>query len=333
VKLLCVLALTVSAVCAQPFRVSTIDYYGVRKVPLEKLRKALAVKAGDPLPASKAEVEERLEAVPGVVEARLEAVCCEKGDINLFVGIEERGAPHFDLREPPAGASELPEEIVDTYRQFFQALETAVREGRSGDDLRSGHSLMADPATREIQEKFPALAEQHLAVLREVLKNSANIEHRAIAAYAIGYVPKKRSAVDDLQYAMRDPEDSVRNNAMRALAAISVLASRDPDLGIQIPPTWFVEMLNSVVWSDRNKAVMALVNLTDDRPEKVLSLVRERAMESLADMARWQSLPHAIGAYTLLGRVAGLTETQIQQTWEKGERETVIATAIKKKNK
>ena len=88
-------------------------------------------------------------------------------------------------------------------------------------------------------------------------------------------------------------------------------------------------MVNSVVWTDRNKAVMALLNLTDNRSERILSLIRERAMPSLAEMARWKSLTHAIGPYTLLGRVAGLSEQTIQDTWTNGGREAVIAKALK----
>src|SRR5260370_192497 len=136
---------------------------------------------------------------------------------------------------------------------------------------------MAGPACRLLQVRSEATAGRQLPVLRDVLRNSSDAEHRAIAAYIIGYGPKKREVVADLQIAIQDPDDGVRNNAMRAVAAISVLAEQNPDLEIQISPTWFVEMLNSVFWTDRNKAVMALLNLTESRPERILALIRERA--------------------------------------------------------
>ena len=168
-----------------------------------------------------------------------------------------------------------------------------------------------------------------MPVLRDVLRNSSDDEQRAIAAYILGYAPKKRDVVDDLQYAMQDPDDGVRNNSMRALGAILVLASRTKDSEIRIPPTWFVEMLNSIVWTDRNKAVMVLLNLTDTRQAAVLDLIRERAVQSLAEMARWNSLTHAVGAFTLIGRLAGLTDDAIQSAWIKGERESVIGQVLK----
>jgi hypothetical protein len=293
----------------------------------------LATHEGDPFPQSKGDVEERIEKIPGVLRSHLEAVCCDGGKVVLFVGIEEKGAAHFALRSAPNGEIELPQEVVDTYRRFLGAAEAAAHAGVTGEDLRSGHSLMADSAARELQERFIDMAATGLPLLKNVLRNSGDFENRAIAAYIIGYAPNKREVVADLQQAIQDPDDSVRNNAMRSLNAIAVLAELKPDLGIQIPPTWYIEMLNSVLWSDRTKAVAALLNLTDSRPEKILTLLHERALPSLAEMARWKSLTHALGPYMLLGRVTGMTDAQIEASWTKGEREAVIAKALKSTRK
>jgi hypothetical protein len=310
-------------------RVGVVDYYGLHKITPARIQRVLSTKEGDPFPTSKGDVEERLEQIPGVVRSHLEAVCCDNGKAVLFVGIEERGAAHYEFRPSPSGEVRLPGDIVEAYQKFLIALEAAARSGNAAEDLHSGHSLMADPDTRLLQQRFAVIAEQQLPVLRNVLRNSADDEHRAMAAYIIGYAPKKRDVVDDLLQAVQDPDGAVRNNAMRALSAISVLAAKDPAVGIQISPTWFVEMLNSIVWSDRSKAVTALLSLTDSRPEKILELIRERGLPSLAEMARWKSLSHAIGPYMLLGRVAGLTEKQIQDTWTNGQREATIAKALK----
>jgi len=177
------------------------------------------------------------------------------------------------------------------------------------------------------------IAERQLSALRDVLRNSSDDEQRAMAAYIIGYAPRKRDVVDDLELAIQDPSDGVRSNAIRALTAISILAAKDPSLNIHISGTWFIEMLNSVVWADRNKAVAVLLNLTDSRPESVLNQIRERGLPSLAEMARWKSLTHAVGPFTLLGRVAGLSEREIQDSWSGGRREAVIAKALRPAHK
>ena len=194
---------------AQP-RIGIIDVYGLRKVPEARVRKALGVAEGDLLPPSKGDVEERLDKMPGVVESQLEAVCCEDGKMILYVGIEEKGTPHFERREAPEGDVRLSAEILSLYQQFLTALEIAVRKGDSADDITRGHSLMANPETRAIQMQFIPLAKDHLRELRDVLRASSDEEQRAAAAYVIGYAFHKSDVVGDLQYALRDPSSSVR---------------------------------------------------------------------------------------------------------------------------
>jgi hypothetical protein len=319
--------------CAQTPEIGSIEIYGLRKVPESRIRTALGFSEGAPLPRSKADVEDRLANLPGIVGAQLEATCCDEGKIILYVGIEEKGARHFDLRTPPEEEIELPEEIVQAYRDFLLAVGEAVRRGSTAEDLTNGHSLMADPDCRDIQLKFVALAGKHEKQLSAVVRRSDNEEHRAIAAYVIGYVPKKRLIVEDLQFALRDRDQTVRGNAIRALAAVGVYATLNPDQDIKISPTWFIEMLNSPVWTDRNNAAVGLVNLTESRDEGTLDYLRQRALPALVEMAKWRHLPHALPAYIIVGRLAGLPEQEIQDQWSRGEREKVIAAALKKRRR
>src|SRR4051794_35810425 len=104
-RVLCVLVLTAAAAFAQAPKVGEINFYGLRKLPSEKLMAALGFKPGDTLPPSKGDLEERLSEVAGVVDARVEAVCCDGANATLFVGVEERGGPHFDTHGAPAGSA------------------------------------------------------------------------------------------------------------------------------------------------------------------------------------------------------------------------------------
>ncbi|HEV2199397.1 MAG TPA: hypothetical protein VGR73_06230 [Bryobacteraceae bacterium] len=312
---------------AQAPSVDVLDFFGLNKIPQAAIRKVLGFKEGDPFPSSKGDVEERLDQQPDVVESHLEAVCCDAGKTVLYVGIEEKGAIHFDLREPPEGAAELPREILSGYRDFLDAYAAAVRRDALAEDLTRGHSLMTDPLAREIQLKFPGLAKENLLRLRGVLRNSSDDEQRAAAAYVVAYAPDKRVIVDDLQFALRDADPAVRANAVRGLMAIAVYARLNPDLAIRIEPTWFIEMLNSLSWSDRDHALKALQILTDKRDASTMSQLRERALPALVEMSRWKTLAHALPAFVLTGRVAGLTDQQIEDAWTKGDRESVIAAA------
>ena len=317
-----------SAAGAQAPRVGDINFYGLRKVAAERILSALELKSGDPLPASKGDLEDRLAKIPGVAMARLEAVCCEGPDVTLFMGIEEKGAPLPALRTAPAGSATLPPELTATYGEFLAAVGRAAARGNAGEDLTAGHSMMADPEARAAQERFTAFAADHPDLLRDVLRNAAEPDERATAAVVIGYAPKKQEVVNDLQYALQDPDESVRANAMRSLRAIAVLAAKEPGLGIRVSPTWFLQLLHSIVLSDRVQSAEALVTLTDHGDQAALDQIRASALPALAEMARWKTLRYALPPFLLLGRVAGLRDAELHQLWEKGERETVIRQAL-----
>jgi hypothetical protein len=322
--------LVAASISAQDLRVGVIDFYGLRKVSESQVRKILGVREGDLLPPSKGDAEAKLYQIPGVVESHLEAVCCDAGRTILYVGIEERGATHFDLREPPDGEVDLPEEIVSAYGRFLEAAHAASLRGSTDEDLTHGHPLMADGAARAIQEMFPALVDQYLDQVRGAVRSSSDEAQRAMAAYVLVYATRKSGIVNDLQYALKDPDSGVRGNAARSLVALSVLAKLDPASEVRIQATWFIEMLNSLSWSDRNRALWALQTLTDSRDPMVLDQLRTRAMDALIDMARWKTLSHALPAFILLGRVAGMPEPEIQAAWTRGDRDSVISAAKKK---
>ena len=318
-----------AAVCAaaQPPKIGEVNWYGLRRQTAERLAKAAGVETGGTLPASKGDLEEKLEAVPGVVSARVEAVCCDGASVTVFIGIEERGGPHFEIRPAPAGTAVLPEDLVGDYREFLSAVARAANRGAAAEDYTSGEARTADPTVHVFEERFAAFAAEKLELLRDVLRNAGEGELRAVAATVIGYAPKKDQVLNDLQYALQDADDSVRANAVRSLKAIAVLAQKRPELGIKVSPTWFVEMLNSLVLTDKQQAAEALVILTNQPSPSATDLVRERGLPALVEMARWKSLRYALPAFLLVGRVAEIPDAELHEQWQKGDRETAIRKA------
>ena len=322
------LSLAAAAMAQTTPKVGEINFYGLRKTTPERILGAAGLREGDSLPSSKGDAEEGIEKVPGVVMARIEAVCCAGDTTILFVGVEERGAAHAAFRTAPAGEAALPQQIADSYREFLTAVQRAAARGNVVEDLTAGHSMMADPEPRAIQEQFAAYARDHVEDLRNVLREGSDASQRSVAAAVIGYAPKKSAVVNDLQYALQDPEDSVRVNAIRSLVAIAVLASKQPELGIHISATWFVEMLNSIILADRIESTKALLTLTDRAAPEVLAQVRERALPTLAEMARWKTPRYALPPFLLLGRAAGIPDAEIQRVWRNGDREPLIKKAL-----
>lgn len=312
---------------AQAPVVGDINFYGLRTVTPERILSAIKVKSGDPLPPSKGDLEDRISELPGIVLARIEAVCCDGHQAILFIGIEEKGAPHPDFRSAPAGDATLPRDIMDLYSGFLTAVQRAAGRGTAAEDLTAGHSVMADPAVRTLQDRFAEYAAAHLDLLRSVLRNDPEPEQRAVAAAVIGYAPKKVDIVNDLQLALQDPDESVRANALRAVNAVAVLASRKPALGLRISPTWVIELLHSVVLSDRVESLKVLLTLTDRGAPEVLQQLRESALHDVVEMARWKTPRYALPPFLLAGRLAGMTDEQVQESWRKGDREAVIQKA------
>src|SRR5689334_3386252 len=65
-------AATPAAVPTTAPTIGVIDFYGLNKITEDRIRKTLGFKEGDPFPRSKANVEESLDKIPGVVESHLE---------------------------------------------------------------------------------------------------------------------------------------------------------------------------------------------------------------------------------------------------------------------
>lgn len=321
------LLLAAAALAAAQPKIGHIEVFGNRRLSAERIVRALDVAPGKALPRSRAEAEETLLELNQVARAHVEAFCCDEGETVLYIGVQERGQPGLDLRLPPSGEVLLPAEIVTVYEDFTQALGRASADDLS-EDLSAGHSLMRGVTLRAMQERFVGLAELHAGLLREVLNRSADEDHRAIAAYVLGYVPDKAAIAEDLQQALRDPAQGVRTNAARALKALAVRAAQ-PDSGITIRTTWFVEMLNAPALSDRLEGARALLTLFDTLSSQTVAHLRERAAPALMEMARFRHLPHALPAFLLLGKAAGLPDGEVEAAWLAGEREKLLATAAK----
>lgn len=314
-------------------QIGYVEIYGAHKSSEKKIRSALGLDQGGLLPVSRDELEARINKISGVIGSSVEAVCCDGNKLVLYVGVEEKNTPHFDFHAAPDRKVGLPKDLVDNYHSFLDAVSASIGSGKSDEDLTNGYSLMTNPEAREQQQAFLGFASRNLPILDQVVRTSEDPEQRAIAAYVLQYGPRgprtTQTMVNALQYALQDPDSTVRENAMRSLKAVAVGARLHPDQNIHLEPTWFVELMNSVLWSDRRNASLALVNLTDTRDPASLALIRERALSSVVEMANWRDLQHALPGFILAGRIAGLTDKEIESAWVSGDRESVIQKALK----
>jgi hypothetical protein len=334
-NLLVLLPLVVSSaapaisVAQQMPAIGIVDFYGLRQLRDSTLRRVLGVASGDAAPdsAGRAAAVRRLRAVPGVVDARLDVVCCHEEKSLLFVGILEQGASSPEFRPEPTGRERLPDEVLAAGRALDAAAQEAMEHGDFAEDQSAGHALMHYPAARQAQERFVDLADRHGPRLREVLRDASDAGQRALAAQVLAYAADKRGVVKDLVRAIGDPAEEVRNNAMRALALIAQLGERRPELRLEVPIEPFVAMVNSPVWTDRNKASFALMSLTETRDDRRLAAIRAGALSALVEIARWRSPAHALAGIFVLGRLAGMSDEASFKAAERGDVETVVQAA------
>ena len=334
--LLVTLALgTPCGVNGQELEIGIIDVYGLSRVSVRQVREMLTFTEGDTIalgvgeePAFLKESEDRLARSPDIARARIHRpVCCDAGRAIVYVGIEEPGAATMRLRAEPRGDARLAADIVRAGDEADDALRLALLRGNVGEDTSRGHSLVDDPAVRAVQERFILYAARDLSELRLVLRSSSDAAHRALAAQVLGYAADKQAVVEDLVHAMNDASAAVRNDAMRALGVFAHMLPGTSRSVPRVPAQPFIELLNSPVWSDRNKASGALMAMSADRDPELLAALRERALAPLIEMARWKSEGHALPAFLILCRIAGYSDAVAFDLWERGDRDAVIDAA------
>lgn len=308
--LFCVLLAATTPACAQEFPpIEIIDLFGVRTLDEQAVRDALPFREGDAIKGTedKGALERRVADALGVAAVSFALVCCteERGSI-LYVGVEERPGTGVVYRPTPTGDLEVPAEVLAANDAFGAALMKAVTSGDAGEDRSQGHALAHDPAMRAQQEEFLRFARDDPQLFARVLRESANAEHRAIAATVVGYAADKAWAARELEAAAFDADGNVRNNAVRALAIIGAYGREHPEAGIEIDYVRFVELLDSREQTDRNKGLFVLAQSGAEPDESVLAALKERALPALIEMCRWRNDGHAEPACFLLAHVVAL---------------------------
>jgi len=314
---------------AQPpgLRVAAIEFFGQKSVDTAAIRAALPFREGDELPQGTG-VKERVGAVVlqsiGKAATDVAGVCCTAdGGLLVFIGIPGESYQAFAYSPAPTGHARVSNQLEQLYDRLGEAIGAAVRKGGDAaeEDRSKGYALTKDQQVRSIQLELRRYAIRHEPELLRILESSSGQKHRAIASHALGYARQSRRQLLALTRAVRDPDEEVRNNATRA---IGVLLDANERLAHQIPPDAFIEMLNSGIWTDRNKGAMVLERLTVSRNPVVLAQLRTMALDSLIEMTLWRAASHAYFARMLLGRVAGIPEKQLEELAQKGPPETIV---------
>jgi hypothetical protein len=320
--------LLVCAAEAQLPRIGDIEFYGLRRITARELLASADLSTGDPMPASRGELEGKIAAHAGVAAVQVQTDCCQGNHAVLLIGIAEDGEPTPTFRAAPDGNATLPASLLKTYRQFRGASLRADLDGAAEESLAAGHPLSSNSAIRQLQDSFLVYARTHFESLSHALSTSADPEMRQAAATILVYSPRKTLAAADLSAALQDPDEDVRAYAAHSLSAIAALGLKQPALGIRIAAAPFVDLLHSVALSDREAALKALLVLTSKKNTATLDLIRTQAFPNVLEMAILKTPRYAQPGFLLLGRVIGLPDAEVRESWDKGDRDVVIQKAV-----
>ncbi len=313
--------------------IAEIDFFGYGHLDVVKLRAVLPIQPGESVEQSdwdayKSRIHQAIRSLTGKPATDIARVCCdENGRSMIYIGVAGSSSVALQHKPAPKGEDRLPVEALKLNQETEDASRKALLAGHAQQDHSNGYALSIDPEVRakELQIRDFALANEDL--LRKVLLSSSDAEHRAIAAQFLGYVDVSARQIANLTDAARDPDEGVRNNAVRALG---VIASSSQQRAGMISPKPFIALLKSDKWVDRNKGAWLLINLTASRDPKLLKQLRKEAMDALVEMARWHFAGHANFARRLLGRIAGMEESKLDAlVMQNDQAETIIAAAQK----
>lgn len=335
-KVLAALLITlfVAAALAQdkPFAIGEIEFFGYSHLDLDRIKAALPLHERDVIaipdfPATQEKIRQSVKREIGREATDVTFMCCDhQGMLMIFVGLPGESSRSFQYNPKPNGSVRLPRSILELYDRA-QDLNLEAVQKQPAEDRSKGYGLSAYVPLRETQLAIRQFAIDNDLLIQRVLQSSAEPNQRRAAAYALGYARQSRAQISALVRAGRDADDTVRNNSVRALG---VLASSSERVSAWIPAEDFARMLNSGVWTDRNKAGLLLDVLSRRRDRRLLRVLRSQALESLVEMARWRDAGHASYARMILGRIAGIEEVRLQQLADSGKVEEII-NAVKAK--
>lgn len=256
---------------------SGIDVYGSRRADAEAVRRLLGVELGKPTVPSKAlflQKEAALREQYNLAFANVSFIYFfageDEGRAYITVDLVDAEDVHR-LRFLPVslGQPEDPEGLVARWRAYetksFELMQQGALDPEQPPACRVAHCILGfgHPELAPFEPEFVAKVPKAQDALARVLREDADEENRAAAAFLLAYAATPEQAVERLVPSLRDASSRVRNNVLRVLIATQEQA----DLPL-VDLARVVDALSLPATTDRNKALYLLkMLLADMKPE------------------------------------------------------------------
>lgn len=313
-----------------PFQIGAINYFGYGGLPLEKIRSKLPMHTGDTLTYatfSKKPINDAVSAEIGKQPTDVNVTCCDASQhLLIFIGLPGSTSRPVPTAPPPSGDTRLDLKGLRLYEQEQAFLGQAVARGTAGEDDSQGYMVSKDPSLKAVNLAMRSYAIGRELDLRHVLQTASDPKQRRAATALLGYVQRSATQAEALSWAMDDPDEDVRNNAVRALAVLSAVTGKEP-LQISVQP--LINLLYSGIWTDRNKASFLLLRMTEARNQQVLRSLRKEAMGPLVEGASWTGDPgHSTPFLVTLGRIGAIPDDKLDEMLKSDDKKAIIAAAV-----
>lgn len=313
----------------RPFAIGEINYFGYGDLPLQKIRAAVPWHIGDTLTFatfSRKPVEDAISSAIGKPPTDVNITCCDASKhLEIFIGLPGSTSHSVPTGPNPSGNTHLDPEGMGLYEQEQPLLMQAVARGTAGEDDSLGYMVSNDPALKAVNLAMHSYAVGRESELKQVLQTASDPKDRRAAAALLGYVRSSNTQAEALSQAINDPDDEVRNNAVRALSVLSAATTNDHPK-INVEP--LIDLLYSGLWTDRNKASLLLLRMTDVRNSEVLDSLRKEALAPLIEGGSWADVPgHSTPFLLILGRIGGIPDQKLEDLLKSGNKDAIISAA------
>ncbi|RKG88790.1 HEAT repeat domain-containing protein [Corallococcus terminator] len=294
-----------------------VDTFGSRRADVEAVRRVMGLEVGKPIVHSGALFAQKEAALRKQFNLAFARVGMSiffaselKGSAFVTVDlVDAEDAARLRFLPAPQGHPTDPEGLLARWNAYFQRVMPLQIHGQLDPETsvcQVAHCIggFGHPDLAGYEPEFLEKVPKSLDALTAVLREDANEEHRAAAAFLLAYAPTAQETVRRLVPSIRDPSSTVRNNVLRVLTATQEVA-KEPLLDVAT----VVDAASMPTTSDRNKSLFLLSYLLEDLSPEALrahraGLIRQLG-ESLVAMAALQQPINREPAVEVLERLSG----------------------------
>ncbi len=294
-----------------------IDLYGSDQITLEQVEANVgsrlqayldAIATGDRETARRLQTEilESIQAMGDFALVELSRIQYFTEGNPTYLTIDLVDADDRDARmgfaSAPTGQVAGVEDLLAAWGEYQEAGFALLRAGtmpQGKPECSAYHCVFGFPGDlAPFGRRFEVEVPRHRAVLERVLREDADFEDRAHAAFLLAHIDDGAALVQLMLEAIDDPSSTVRNNALRVLGAV---ATDHPEVDIPLDP--ILRALDYPLTTDRNKVLYVLSGLAQ-RPG-LQAEIAERAGDILLDILRLRQPNNHDFAYQILQSISG----------------------------